>query len=285
MSETLVLPGALRHDFLAFCAFCPNTVYARRVVTLHFKLISIGYIAVTYLIFFLFPPIRPAVTPAIGTPINTGRHNILSPPKLTLPNISSSSSNITDAQAPATRVILPCRFTVIIDPIKDMIIMTTTELLSAVLTVMAPRSVRTAVMNIIIRLTIKAAIENIKLFFNSLAHTDLSSVSFLRIETPPWIDSTIYYPRGCLITLLFSGLSTLDGNCPAGKFDPDSVGTGLDGDDIVLDVDDCTNDAADGGYLVTDLNAVAHLVELFLFLLLRTKEKEVENNNEDDERQ
>src|SRR5699024_6528781 len=64
-----------------------------------------------------------------------------------------------------------------------------------------------------------------------------------------------------------------------GEADLDAVAAGLEDKGVVLDGDDAADDAADGGHLITDLEAVAHRCVLFLLLLLGTVDHEVKQDH------
>jgi len=74
----------------------------------------------------------------------------------------------------------------------------------------------------------------------------------------------------------------IGGNGPLIELKTDAVGTDLDDDHIVLDVANGSDDTADGGDVIADLDAAAHCILLLLFLVLRTDHEEIESNDEND---
>ena len=66
---------------------------------------------------------------------------------------------------------------------------------------------------------------------------------------------------------------------PLGQLHTDPVVAGLDDDGVRLDHDDLAHDAADGGDGVALLQAVPHLLGLFLPLVLRADHKEESSAN------
>ena len=80
------------------------------------------------------------------------------------------------------------------------------------------------------------------------------------------------------------GNSLLRADRPAVEANLHAVGAGLNGDDIILDIAYASNDAADGGHNIADLQRVAHLRFRLISLTLRTDEHEVENRNHQDQR-
>ena len=58
---------------------------------------------------------------------------------------------------------------------------------------------------------------------------------------------------------------------------------GLDDDVVALDVDDLTDDAADGRDLIAHAQAFAHLSHGLLLLVLRPDQQEIEDTDHDSE--
>lgn len=69
---------------------------------------------------------------------------------------------------------------------------------------------------------------------------------------------------------------------PLGQLHADAVHAGLDDDVVALDVDDLTDDAADGRDLVAFLQRIAKVLFFLLFLLLGADDHEVEHRDHND---
>ena len=63
------------------------------------------------------------------------------------------------------------------------------------------------------------------------------------------------------------------GNAPLLDLNADSVLTGLESDGVFSYLNDLTGHAADSGDLVAKAQGVAHILNLFLFLVFRTDRK------------
>src|SRR5699024_11074314 len=96
----------------------------------------------------------------------------------------------------------------------------------------------------------------------------------------------------CRMDLLFA-VGSLGGSCGRivhvqlfhradgglGEADLDAVTAGLQTAGVVLDGDQAADDAADGGHLIPDLQAVAHCCVLLLLLFLGTVDHEVQQDH------
>ena len=73
------------------------------------------------------------------------------------------------------------------------------------------------------------------------------------------------------------------GNAPLLDLNADSVLTGLESDGVFSYLNDLTGHAADSGDLVAKAQGVAHILNLFLFLVFRTDKEEIENGKHEHE--
>ena len=73
--------------------------------------------------------------------------------------------------------------------------------------------------------------------------------------------------------LLVGALALIAGDRPLGDLDADAVCAGLDDDAVFLHGTNGAQDAADGGHIIADLQAVAQFFRCLLLLVLRTDEQ------------